>query len=168
MTNCFNAHERVGVHFPSLLCNSGNKHQNNTRVSAGTVRHESIYIILFLTRHNESINDDKNDDLCTTSSCLTGSIFVLLITSQSIVDDVTMTRHLWPDHVNRDIDLLDIDFVHGDIHGGSCKKVSFLLMAWWHTFNDIQAGHICHYDCDVQGPSLVCVSVFFCCPPLNS
>ena len=30
---------------------------NNTRVSAKTVRHKSTYIILFLTRHNESIND---------------------------------------------------------------------------------------------------------------
>ena len=28
-------------------------YQNNTRVSAETVRHESTYIILFLTRHNE-------------------------------------------------------------------------------------------------------------------
>ena len=32
-----------------------NKYQNNTRVSAETVRLESTYIILFLTRHNESI-----------------------------------------------------------------------------------------------------------------
>ena len=32
------------------------KFQNNTRQSAETVRHESTYIILFLTRHNESIN----------------------------------------------------------------------------------------------------------------
>ena len=35
------------------------KHQNNTRVSAETVRHESTYIMLFLTRHNEPLNDDK-------------------------------------------------------------------------------------------------------------
>ena len=27
------------------------KHQNNTRVSAETVGHEGIYIILFITRH---------------------------------------------------------------------------------------------------------------------
>ena len=33
-----------GVYFPSVE----------------TVRHESTYIILFLTRHNESINEDKN------------------------------------------------------------------------------------------------------------
>ena len=64
---------------------------NNTRVSTETVRHESTYIILFLTRHNESINDDKHDELYTSSPCLTHSVFVLLMTSQSIVDDVTMT-----------------------------------------------------------------------------
>ena len=34
--------------FPSLLRNSGNKHQNNPLVSAETVRHESTYIILYL------------------------------------------------------------------------------------------------------------------------
>ena len=34
--------------FPSLLQNSGNKHQNNHLVSAGTVCHWSAYIILFV------------------------------------------------------------------------------------------------------------------------
>ena len=53
--------------------NEGNKHQNNTRVSAETVHHESTYIILFLTRHDESTNDDKNDDLYTSPPCLTRS-----------------------------------------------------------------------------------------------
>ena len=38
-------------------------HKNNTRVSAETVGHENEYIILFLTRHNEYMNDDENDDL---------------------------------------------------------------------------------------------------------
>ena len=46
---------------PELRSNEGNKYQNNTRVSAETVRRESTYIILFLTRHNESINDYEND-----------------------------------------------------------------------------------------------------------
>ena len=45
--------------FPGLRSNEGNKHHNNTRVSAETVRHESTYFILFLTRHNDSINDDE-------------------------------------------------------------------------------------------------------------
>ena len=44
--------------FPELRSNEGNKHQNNTLVSAETVRHECTYIILFLTQHKESINDD--------------------------------------------------------------------------------------------------------------
>ena len=34
--------------FPSLLRNSGNKHQNNPLVSAETVRHSSTYIILYV------------------------------------------------------------------------------------------------------------------------
>ena len=37
--------------FPLLLCNSGNKHQNYTLVSAETVRHSSTYIILYLSHH---------------------------------------------------------------------------------------------------------------------
>ena len=45
--------------FPELRSNEGNKYQNNIRVRAETVRHESTYIILFLTRHNESINEYK-------------------------------------------------------------------------------------------------------------
>ena len=89
--------------FHELRSNEGNKHQNNTRVSTGTVRHESTYIILFLTRHKESIKDDKNDDLYTSSPCLGRLVFILLMTSQSIADDVTMTRQLWHDHVNNDI-----------------------------------------------------------------
>ena len=53
--------------YPELRSSEGNKHQNNTRVSAKTVRHKSTYIILFLTRHNESINAAKNEDLQTSS-----------------------------------------------------------------------------------------------------
>ena len=34
--------------FPSLLRNSGNKHQNNPLVSAETVRHSSTFIILYM------------------------------------------------------------------------------------------------------------------------
>ena len=77
--------------------------QNNTAVGAETVRHQSTHIILFLSPNDDSINDDKNDDLYTSSPCLTRSVFVLLMTSQSIADDVTMTRQLWRDHVNNNI-----------------------------------------------------------------
>ena len=111
--------------FPELLRNSGNKHQENTWVSAETVRHESTYTILFLTRHKESINDDKNDYLYTSSPCLTHLVFVPLMTSQSIV----MTSQ-WPDSCDANMwivisNSLDIDFIYGDFHGWSCKKLVF-------------------------------------------
>ena len=51
--------------FSELRSNEGNKHKNNSRVSAETICHENAYIILFLTWYNEPINDDKNDDLYT-------------------------------------------------------------------------------------------------------
>ena len=105
---------------------TGNKHQNNTRVSAETVRQESTYIISFLTRHNQSINYDRNGDHHTSSPCLTRSFFVLLMTSQSIADDVTMTKNCdaitWIMISNS----LDIDFVHGR----SCKKMKSQLWQW--------------------------------------
>ena len=81
----------------------GVSRENNTRVSAETVRQESTYIILFLARYNESINDDTNGDLYTSSLCLARSVFVLLMASQSITDDVTMSEQLWRDRVKSDI-----------------------------------------------------------------
>ena len=116
VTNCFSAHERaILCLIPELRSNEGNKHKNDTRVSAETVCDESTYIILFLTRQNVSINDDKNDDFHASAPCLTCSVFVLLMTSQSIADDVTIT---WIMKFNS----LAFDFIHGDIHGRSCKK----------------------------------------------
>ena len=83
LTNCFSAYERV--------------------IFAETVHHETTYIILFLTWHSESTNDDKNDILNTSFSCLTHYIFLLLMTSQLITDDFTIMRQLLRDHVNSDI-----------------------------------------------------------------
>ena len=80
--------------FPELWSNEGYKYQNNMQVSTETARHDGTYIILFLIWHNESINEDKNDDLYTSFPCLTCSILALLMTSQSTADDVTMTRQL--------------------------------------------------------------------------
>ena len=89
--------------FPELQSNAGNKHQINARVSAETVRHERTYIILFVTRHNKSINVDKNEDLYASSMCHIYIVFIMVMTSQSIADDATMTWPLWRDHVNNDI-----------------------------------------------------------------
>ena len=77
-----------------LRSNEGNRHKHSSRVSVETVLHEGTYIILFLTRYNESMNDEENDDLCAPSSSFTRSVFVLLMTSQTIPDDITMTGQL--------------------------------------------------------------------------
>ena len=112
---------RIVYAIPRGLCYvHSNKYQNNTRVCVSTVRRECTYIILFLKRRNQSINNDKKGDLYT-------SVYILLMTSQSIADDVTMTRQLWRDHVNGDISSLDIDFIHGDIHEQSCKNIYYKL-----------------------------------------
>ena len=96
-----------------------NKYQNNTRVRAETVRHESTYIILFLTRHNETKNDDKDDDLYTSPRVSLARFSFCwwrrnrLLTSQ------------WPDNcdaIKRVVISLVIDFIQGDIHGVSFKK----------------------------------------------
>ena len=47
--NCLSAHAR----------NSGNKHQNDTRVSAKTIHHAGTYIILLLTRYNRYKKNEK-------------------------------------------------------------------------------------------------------------
>ena len=77
---------------PELRSNEENKHKNNTRVSTETVRHEIAYIILFLIRHNDDKHDDKNDDLLTSTPCLSSWVCILLMTSQSLLVDVTITR----------------------------------------------------------------------------
>ena len=109
VTNCFSAHERVILVFI-------NKYKNKTRVNAETVRYESTYIILFLTRHNVSINDDKNDNF-THHPCVSLARFsfcwwrhyLLPMTSQSADNCDAIT---WTAISNS----LDIDFIHGNIH----------------------------------------------------
>ena len=70
-------------YFGVLLCNSGNKHQNNIQMSTQTVCHDCAYIILFVTWHSRHINENTNVDHHTSTLCLTGSVYVLLMTSQS-------------------------------------------------------------------------------------
>ena len=65
--------------FPSLLCNSGNKHQNNLLVSAETIRHSSTYIILYIPYDDKFNNDNRKD--------LTESIEIIILVIQSSVND---------------------------------------------------------------------------------
>ena len=111
--------------FPELRSTQGNKNQNNPRVIAETVRHESTYIILFLTRYNESINDNATTIFTHRPRVsLTQFSFCwwhhnrLLMTSQ------------WPDNCDAITwivisNSLDIDFIHWNIHSRSCKKVNY-------------------------------------------
>ena len=124
-------------------------------MSADTVRHSSTYIILFLTRHNESINDDKNDDLYTSSPCLTHSGFVLLMWRHN---RLLMTSQ-WPDTCDAITSItisnsLDIDFIHGDIHGRSCKKWCFVIT--WLYINRIEKqSYRCHATPQAATPQVM-------------
>ena len=97
--------------FPELRSNKGNKYQNNTRVNTETIRHESTYIILFLTWYNEFINNDNNDHLY-------------------IIPMSQLLRIHFADNCEAITwivaNSLDIDFIHGDIHGQSCKKSLYM------------------------------------------
>ena len=92
-----------GVYFPSCTATR----ETNTKITLEwgqfVTRVHKAYIILFFIRHNVSVNKHKNDDFHTSSPCLTRSPHVLLMTSQSIAGDVTMTRQLWRDHVKSDM-----------------------------------------------------------------
>ena len=61
------------------------------------------------------------------SPCLTRSLNVLLMTSQLIGDDVTMARQLWRNNRQEIPNSLDIDFIHGDIHGRLCKNAQYYM-----------------------------------------
>ena len=45
-------------------------------MNALPVRNESTYINLFHTRQNESINDDENDEIHTSTSCPTRLVYI--------------------------------------------------------------------------------------------
>ena len=111
---------------PELRSNDGNKHQNNTRVSAETFRQESTYIMLILTRHNESINDDIKTTIFTRRPRVSLARFPFYWWRHK---RSLMTSH-WPDNCDAVTwivitNSLDINFVHGDIHGLSCKNTPY-------------------------------------------
>ena len=107
--------------FPELRSNKGNKYQNYTRMSAETIRHKSTYVILFLTRHNESINEYKTTSFTRRPRVSLARFSFCwwrhnrLLTSQWLDNCDAIT---WIVISNT----LNIDYIHGDIHGQSCKK----------------------------------------------
>ena len=114
--------------FPELRSTSGNKPKNNTRVSASTVRYKNTYIILFLTRHNEYINDAITR-IFTHHPRVSLARFTFCWWRHN---GLAMTSQ-WPGKCDVNTcqvisNLLYIDFIHGDIHGRSCKKKRILYM----------------------------------------
>ena len=114
---------------PELRSNEANENQNNTRVSAETVRHESTYIILFLTGHNEAINDD-NTTIFTHRPCVSLARHLLLWWRHN---RLLMTSQ-WPGNCDTItwiviFNFSDINFIYGNIHGRSCKKTKSLRFA---------------------------------------
>ena len=111
--------------FPELRSNDGDEYQNNTRVCAETVRHESTYIILLLTRHNESINEYK-----TTSFTHRPHVSLARFSFCWWRHNRLLMTSQWPDNCDvmtwKEIsNSLDIDHINGDIHGQSCKKLHY-------------------------------------------
>ena len=95
-----------GVYFPSCEATR----EMNTKITFQWAQKQFVTRVHTLSYFLHNINNNKDDDLSTSSPCLTRSVFVLLMTSQSIPDDVTMTRKLWCDHLNSDIQLVRYRF----------------------------------------------------------
>ena len=112
--------------FPELRSNEGNEHQNNTSECINSSSQGYIiflYIILFLTCHNEPINDDKT----------------MILRHRPRVSLARFTFYWWPHNQffmtlqwpdNCDgiawitiFNSLNIDLIHGDIHSQSCKNL---------------------------------------------
>ena len=74
--------------------NEGYKHQNDPRLSAWTVRHKSIKIILFLIRHEKPINDSQKDDFHIPMTCLSWSVNQPSITHTCHAVSVSFTLNL--------------------------------------------------------------------------
>ena len=121
-----------------------NKHQINIQVSAETVRHESTYIISFLTRHNEILNDDKTTMFTHRPRVsLAQSLFCwwrhnrLLMTAQ------------WPDNCDAITwivicDSLDIDFIHCDIRANVQTEMRFGVAQLLFTTPNLWKQELCY------------------------
>ena len=73
--------------FPSLLCNSGNKHKNNPLVSTDTFRYSSTYIILYIFHRKRIIfMMSWHGDAC----CITDPLMQEIL--QSLVDSLTKDK----------------------------------------------------------------------------
>ena len=98
-------------------------------LSCAATREINTKITLFLTRHNESINDTKTR-IFTHHPRVSLARFTFCWWRHN---GLAMTSQ-WPDNCDTNTwqvisNSLDIDFIHGDIHGRSCKN--WLLCFNW-------------------------------------
>ena len=92
-----------GVYFPG--CEATREINTKTTLEWAQKQFAMRVHTLFYFLHDiTNKKDDENDDLKTSTPCLSRSVYGLLMTSQSIVYDVTITRQVWRrDRVNGDI-----------------------------------------------------------------
>ena len=103
VTNSFSAHERVMLGlFPELRSNEG----KNIKITLELAQKQFVARVHILFFFLHDIRNPwmtiKRRSLHIVPASHTFD-FVLLMTSQSIADDVTMTRQLWCDYLNSDI-----------------------------------------------------------------
>ena len=77
-----------GVYFPSCAATK----KINTTITLEWAHKQIVMRVFYFLYDNGAINDDKNNGLHTTTPRLTRSVYIQLMTSQSIADSVTMTR----------------------------------------------------------------------------
>ena len=105
-----------GAYFPSCeATRERHIHQHNTRVNAYSVRNDSRVIPFLKDIMNPYMKIKRRFSQIDT--CFASSVYVLLMTSPSIADAVTISSSL------------DFDFTHVHIHGRSCKKWNFITCA---------------------------------------
>ena len=112
-----------GIYFPSYEA----ARKINTEITLEWAQKQFVTRVhtLFYFLHGIDIRIhkwQKNADPHTWTPFLARPDHIFQMTSQSIADDVPITRQLWREHVKMISSLLDIDFIHDDFHGRSCKK----------------------------------------------
>ena len=168
-----------------LWSNEANKHQNNPLVSAQTVRHDSTYIILFLTRHNEPINGDQKrqfshfDIVSHLSSLRAGDDVTIIISfcpyvHPSVYLSVCLLTTLW-EHVFHNICRICRTWYKMHAEYWNCdhlKHQTIRLYQWFSFVHDALYTalfgflNICWIDL-CSAPRTLCTRFEFCCVVLN-
>ena len=103
VTNCFSIHERGILVFISCFATQ----EINTKITLERAQkqflmrvHTLWYLLHDITMIKMTIKR-QSSHIDPVTSCFTR--WVLLMTSQSVVDDIVISRQLWCDHMNNDI-----------------------------------------------------------------